>query len=121
MVTASTARVLALSMPEAAENSHFEQPDFRVKNKIFAVLHEARGLMMVKLTPPEQSVFCAFDPEIIYPVPGGWGKNGSTFVVLKKIKKAMLQDALRTAWKGVAPKRLVKQYFPETSSVNRRK
>jgi hypothetical protein len=113
MVSVSNARKMALTLPEAEEKKHFETPDFRVGNKIFASLHEAKGLMMVKLNAVDQSVFCAYDPDIIYPVPGGWGKKGATFVNLKKVPKAMLQDALTTAWKTVAKTTLVKKYFSE--------
>lgn len=113
MASISTARQMALSLPEVEEKSHFEKPDFRVKNKVFAVLHEDKKTMVVKLTLLDQSVFCAFDETIIYPVPGGWGKQGWTTINLTTIKKAMLQDVLTTAWKTVATKSLVKQYFPE--------
>ena len=113
MISIDTARQLALSLPEVEEKSHFDKPDFRIKNKIFAVLHEDKVCMMVKLSPIEQSVFCAFDKTIIYPVAGGWGRNGATMTNLKKVKKSMLLDALSTAWKTVAPPKLVKKYFPQ--------
>ena len=113
MISTSNARQLALSLPEVEEKKHFHLPDFRVKNKIFASLHEDKGLMMVKLNPVDQSVFCSFDKTSIYPVPGGWGRKGATFVNLKKVKKQMLLDALSTAWKTVAPKTMVKKYYPE--------
>ena len=113
MISNSLARQLALSLPEAEEKKHFHLPDFRVRNKIFASLHEDKDLMMVKLNLVDQSVFCAFDKAIIYPVPGGWGLKGATFINLNKVKKQMLLDALTTAWKTVAPKTLVKKYYPE--------
>ena len=112
MVSVAAARQIALSLPEAEERKHFHLPDFRVKNKIFASLHEDKYLVMVKLNAIDQSVFCSFDKTIIYPVPGGWGKKGATFINLKKVKKEMLTDALTTAWKAVAPKPMVKKYFP---------
>ncbi len=68
---------------------------------------------MVKLTPEDQSVFCSFDKTVIFPVPGGWGRRGATFVNLKKVRKAMLLEALTTAWKTVAPEKLSAKYFPE--------
>lgn len=112
MVSLAIARELALSLPEVEEKSHFEKPDFRVKNKIFASLHEDKACMMVKLSVMDQSVFCAFDKTIIYPVPGGWGLKGATLINLKKVKKSMLLDALTTAWKTVAPPKLIAKYFP---------
>jgi hypothetical protein len=107
MVTIEAARQLALSLPEAEEKSHFDTPDFRVKNKIFATLQVDRQYMMIKLSVEDQSVFCAFDKEVVFPVPGGWGRKGATFFNLKKVKKAMLLDALTLAWKSVAPKKMI--------------
>jgi hypothetical protein len=111
MVTVAAARQLALSLPETEEKSHFEKPDFRVKNKIFATIKADKQLMMVKLSAVDQSVFCSFDKAVIYPVPGGWGRQGATYIELKKVKKAMLLDALTMAWKQVAPKKMVAKYF----------
>jgi hypothetical protein len=111
MVTVAAARQLALSLPETEEKSHFETPDFRVKNKIFATIKADKQLMMVKLSAVDQSVFCSFDTTVIYPVPGGWGRQGATYIELKKVKKAMLLDALTTAWKQVAPKKMAAKYF----------
>ena len=113
MVSIATARQSALSLPEVEEKSHFQTPDFRINKKIFASLHEGKNLMMVKLSLVDQSVFCAYDTDIIYPVPGGWGLKGATFINLKKVKKAMLLDALTTAWKTVAPRKIVQKYYPE--------
>jgi hypothetical protein len=113
MVSLATAKQLALSLPESEEKSHFEKPDFRIKNKVFAVLHQDKSSMVVKLSVIDQSVFCAYDNTIIYPVAGGWGRQGWTMISLKKVKKSMLLDALTTAWKTVAPSKLGAKYFPE--------
>ena len=113
MVSFDEARKIALGFPEAEEKKHFEKPDFRVRNKIFAVLHLDKKCMVVKLTVIDQSVFCAFDDTVIYPVPGGWGRQGWTMINLKKVKKAMLLDAVTTAWKTVAPAKLVLKYSPK--------
>lgn len=60
---------------------------------------------MLKLSLTDQSVFCAFDQTVFFPVPGGWGRKGATFVDLGKVRKDMLKDALDQAYKGVAPKK----------------
>jgi len=112
MVSLDEAIKSALALPEVEEKSHFDKPDFRVKNKIFAVIHKDKGCMMVKLSVIDQSVFCAFDETIIYPVPGGWGRKGATMINLKKVRKVMFLDALTIAWKTVAPSKLVTKYFP---------
>ena len=106
MVTTKEARKLALSFPEVVELPHFERTSFRVNKKIFATMAEKEELVMVKLSLVDQSAFCAFDKTIIYPVPGGWGKQGATYIELKKVRKSILKDALTTAYCGVAPKKL---------------
>ena len=53
--------------------------------------------------------FCKYDAEIIYPVPGGWGKQGWTIIELKKVRKTMFKDALLTSYCLVAPKNLAQQ------------
>ncbi|HSU27034.1 MAG TPA: MmcQ/YjbR family DNA-binding protein [Chitinophagaceae bacterium] len=107
------ARKTALSLPEVEEKSHFHIPDFRVANKIFCTIHTDKDYMMVRLSLTDQSVFCTFDKNIIFPVPGGWGRKGATFIDLKKVKKSMLVDAITTAWKYTAPRKMVLKYFGE--------
>lgn len=110
MTTIQTFRSLALSFPETEESPHFENTSFRVKKKIFATLSEKDKRACLKFSEIDQSAFCAFDKNIIYPVPNKWGKQGWTFIALGKIKKDMLLDALTTAFCTVAPKRLAQLY-----------
>ncbi|MEI9810879.1 MAG: MmcQ/YjbR family DNA-binding protein [Bacteroidota bacterium] len=100
MVDITYFRQVALSLPDAVETPHFEKPSFRIKKRIFATLTIEKHLACLKLSPLEQSVFCAFDNTIIYPVPNKWGRQGWTFVELKKVRKTMLKDALITAYNG---------------------
>jgi hypothetical protein len=106
MVKVEAFRTLALSFPEVVELPHFHLISFRINKKIFTTLSEKDQRAMVQLSLIDQSVFCAFDPSIIYPVPGAWGKKGATYFELTKIKKAMLKDALSLAYCRVAPKAL---------------
>jgi hypothetical protein len=109
MVTIETFKTLALSFPEVVELPHFDLVSFRIKKKIFATLSEDKQRAMLRLSPVDQSVFCSFDKNIIYPVPGNWGKQGCTYFELNKIKKEMLQDALTQAYCNVAPKTLAEK------------
>ena len=67
MVSIASARKAALSFPETEEKKHFDIPDFRIKNKIFASIHTDKNYMMVKLSLVDQSVFCSYHKEIIFP------------------------------------------------------
>jgi hypothetical protein len=108
-VKAADFRRIALTMPEAVEGSHFGNADFRVNGKIFATLGlETEGYGVLLLTPEQQSGMVEDEPEIFSPVPGGWGRKGSTRVRLAKVAPDILKAALRTAWLRKAPKRLLK-------------
>ena len=113
MVSIETVRQLALSFPETDEHPHFDRKAFRVKKKIFATLSEKDMIVNLKLTLTDQSVFCAFDNTVIYPVPGGWGRMGATSVNLKKVKKTMFKDALTVAYCTTAPPKLAEKYLPK--------
>ena len=110
MVTADTVRKLALSFEEAEEQPHFEKPSFRIKKKIFATLDIKNNRVCIKLSEIDQSVFSAFDKSVIYPVPNKWGKQGWTFIELKKVRADMFKDALTQSYCEVAPKSLADKY-----------
>jgi hypothetical protein len=108
-MTAAGFRRIALSLPEAVEGSHFGQADFRVGGKIFATLSlESEGYGVLILTPEQQAGMVEDEPKIFSPVPGGWGRKGSTRVNLAKVKADILEDALRMAWRRRAPKNLLR-------------
>lgn len=105
---------IALNLPEAAEGQHFGHADFRVDGKIFATLSLAKeGFGVLLLTPEQQAGMIQDAPKIFSPVPGGWGRKGSTRVLLEKVPRDILEGALRTAWRRKAPKRLLLSKAPE--------
>ncbi len=106
MITLETVRELALALPEVEEQDHWGRPSFRVRGKIFATLWPAEQRAMLKLPPAEQAALIMLDPATFSAVPGTWGERGSTFVQLQTVERADFQAALKTAWRGVAPKRL---------------
>ena len=109
-VTPDQARKIALALPEAVEMSHFGQPDFRVRKKIFASLHAEEKRAVVKLGLEEQAMLAESDPRIFAPVPGGWGRKGWTHVNLAAANSAIVREAMTRGWRNVAPKTLVKAF-----------
>jgi hypothetical protein len=104
-MSSSRFRKIALALPEAVEGSHQGHADFRVGKRVFATLgYPDESWGMVKLTPEQQAVLIAAEPEIFRPVPGGWGRHGSTNVRLAKADSATLKSALLQAWRNIAPK-----------------
>jgi hypothetical protein len=102
-------RRIALSLPEALESAHLDHPDFRVRNKIFATLgYPGEDWAMVKLTPAQQASFVGANPEVFAPVKGGWGLRGATNIRLEFADEVTTRHAVVTAWRNVAPSRLVR-------------
>jgi hypothetical protein len=100
-MTGADFRRIALSMADATEGSHFCNPDFRVGGRIFATLSlERDGYGVLLLTPEQQAGMVEDEPAVFSPVPGGWGRNGSTRVLLSKVAPDVLEGALRTAWQN---------------------
>ena len=113
MIDIKTVRKMALAFDEAVEQPHFEKSSFRVRKKIFATLDTEKKNLTLKFTPADQSAFSAFDDSVIYPVSGGWGRQGWTIVELNKVEEDIFEDALTTSYCTVAPKKLAEKYQPE--------
>jgi hypothetical protein len=62
--------------------------------------------VVLKLAPADQSALVTLDPQTFSPIPGAWGNKGWTNVQLQTAERAILQMALTSAWREVAPKRL---------------
>jgi hypothetical protein len=107
MVTPAEFRKLALTLPEVEEKSHFEQPDFRVRNKIFSDMSPDGSRGTLKMTPEMQHMLLDAEAGTFSPAAGAWGRAGWTHVKLARIERAALADLLLEAWRLVAPKRLV--------------
>jgi hypothetical protein len=103
-------RRLALDLPGTIESAHMGHPDFREGGKIFATLSPRDGWAMVKLTPEEQEVFVQAAPGVFSPVNGAWGCGGATSVRLARCTRIIARDGLAAAWRGRAPKPLVREF-----------
>jgi hypothetical protein len=102
-MSADDFRRLALSLPGATEASHMGHPDFRVHNKIFATLWPKEGRGVVILTPEQQKILVDLKPIVFTPVPGGWGRRGSTNVNLEAADEVSLTSVLLMAWRNMTP------------------
>src|SRR5439155_26074302 len=60
-ITLAAVRRLALALPEAVERSHFDVPDFRVRNKIFAALPDGDRVVVVKTNPANADALISWD------------------------------------------------------------
>ena len=114
MITADEARALALALPGAEANSHFDTPDFRVNGKIFATL-PGPDRMIVRMEPPDQAVLLAAEPATFSPCPGTWGLKGWTIVQLGSVDPDVMHDLLIDAWRLLVGKRAAAAFEAERS------
>ena len=96
---------MALALPGAVEQDHHGAPSFRVGGKIFCTLGMASPRMMVKLDPEDQRNFCDAYPEWIAPVPGYWGRKGSTYIDYGGAENTLIETLLKLAWSRVTSRR----------------
>ena len=74
--------------------------DFRVGGRIFATLaSQNKGYGNLMFTPELQAEFVQEQPDVFLPIPGGWGRNGSTHIRLAEANEDLLAGALKAAWK----------------------
>lgn len=109
MSTGGDLRAIALSLPKAAEKAHFDRAAFRVdapKGKIFVTLAANAQSANLVLTPDQQEMVCAAEPDIFAPVPNKWGEKGWTMMTLAPANLATLRSALTMAWHNAAPNAL---------------
>jgi hypothetical protein len=111
VVTVAQMRKLAMALPAVEEKSHFEQPDFRVRGKIFAGLSRDGKHGTLKLPPEVQAMILDARPKVFAPAAGAWGRSGWTRVELARVRLAELETLLAEAWRLVAPRALAQASF----------
>lgn len=107
-VTSVMVRRMALALPEAVASSHFDVPDFRVRNKIFATLPNDRGVVVLKSTPTNLDALVRADRAIFSDEwRGRW-----LGVRLDRVSLPMLRELLADSYRLAAPKRLAATLKP---------
>jgi hypothetical protein len=96
-VTAQQAREAALALEDAAETPHFDRIAFRTSRRIFATLAGDGTDMNLMFDLDLQAFYCEQAPEAFSPVPGGWGRSGSTRCRLEAVDPATFRGALAAA------------------------
>lgn len=104
MATAADLRKLALALEGTTETPHFDRAAFRV-SRIYATLAADGKSVNLKFLPEEQQLRLEMMAGAAHPVPGKWGEQGWTTVMLSKVSKEVLAEALRSAWSLAQPAR----------------
>ncbi|MCI0544000.1 MAG: MmcQ/YjbR family DNA-binding protein [Actinobacteria bacterium] len=102
---AADVRRLALSLPEASEEPHFEMTSFRVRGKIFATMPPDAEHLHVFVDEDETQASVSDDSEVFEEL--WWGKRlVGLRVHLASADREHVSELLQEAWRQKAPKRL---------------
>jgi len=97
-MTSEEFKDLVLSFQGTFAHPHFDRTAFKVEGKrIFTTLHEVSESVNIRLPVAEQEIFCTLDKGI-YPVSNKWGMQGWTTFELQKTERAVILEALTSAY-----------------------
>ena len=93
-------------LPEAYEQDHFGGPSWRVAKKMFATASPEMNRATLKLGRDRQMILFEVRPDTFSPAV--WGALTWSYVALGRIDDGELAELVESAWRQVAPKRLLK-------------
>jgi hypothetical protein len=108
-VSGDDARRLALGFPEAEERETWGHPTFRVRDKMFMAMDSDGTSVTVKASKEAQAALVGSEPET-FSVPAYVGQHGWVGVRLDRVDPEEMAELIDEAWRGTAPKRLVKAF-----------
>jgi hypothetical protein len=102
-------RRVALALPGTTERPSYGTPGFRVKDKLFARLHEEPGVLVLWCADEhEKAALIAERPQAFFSTPHYDG-HALVLVRLAEVSVAELAELVTDAWRVRAPVRLVAQ------------
>ena len=105
-MTAEEVARLALALPEANEEPHFDMTSFRVRGKIFATVPPDGEHVHVFVAPDDVPAEVAADPAAVEELL--WGsKLAGVRVRLGVAQQEQVAELLEDAWRRKAPKKVV--------------
>ena len=110
-MTPEELRRLALALPEAHEEPHFERTSFRAGNKIFATM-TANGLeAMVKVPEATRLQQLLKEQPAVFFGHGKWTERSRALGVrLAHVDEILMRELLTNSWRAIATKRALAEF-----------
>jgi hypothetical protein len=105
-VNLAVVRELALALPGATEEPHFDMVSFRVRGKIFATVPPDELHLHVFVDEAEIAACLAEDPGVFEPLLWG-GKLRGLRVKLRAAAQDRISELLAESWRRKAPAKLI--------------
>ena len=113
MATEDDARRIALSLPATTERPSYGTPGFRVKDKLFARIHDLPDTLVVWVSGmDEKEALLASSPDTYFETPHYDGYP-MVLVRLPAIEIDELTEVLTDSWRARAPRRLLAEFDRE--------
>jgi hypothetical protein len=109
MITVDQIRKLALSLPEAEEQTHFGLVSFAVRKKNFVVVQKGNTHAILFTNEPYAQTVAASNPTI-FAQAYRFDKPIGVHADLTKATPAQLKPIVIEAWHNKAPKSIVKEF-----------
>ena len=102
MATPDDVRELALSLPETAEKPSYGTPGFRVKDRLFARLHQDGESLVLRVDMDEREALAQAEPEKFFWTPH-YDRHPWIQVRLAAVDREELSELLHDSWQLRAP------------------
>ena len=106
MITFETVSKLALALPEVEASTSYRTPAFKVRGKLFARLREEGDVLVVRSDFDARERLNRSEPETYFHTPH-YEKHPWVLVSLTRVDRTAMRELLETAWRLVAPTKLV--------------
>lgn len=111
--TQEDVRRVALSLPEAIEQPHFDRPSFRLRGKIFATLpgpqfEGDQRVVLLRIPLVLKEALMVSDADAMVSL-GPWEKQRIIQVAIDRMAWDKLEGLVKLAWREAAPKTLLKE------------
>ena len=109
MATPDDVRELALSLPETAEKSSYGTPGYRVKDKLFARIHQDGVSLVLRCDRAQRETMHATEPSKFYWTPH-YENYDAVLVGLAAVDRKELASLLEMSWFYFAPPKVAAAY-----------
>ena len=106
MATKDDVRRLALALPEVTERPSYGTPGFRVKDRLFARIHQDGGVLVLWTADLlDKESFIDSEPDVFFTT-SHYDGHPHVLVRLDRVDGVRLRELLEMAWRVRAPLRL---------------
>ncbi len=108
MATPDDVRELALALPETAEKPSYGTSGFRVKDRLFARLHQDGESLVLRVDMDEREALAQAEPEKFFWTPH-YDRHPWIQVRLAEVDREELGELLRDSWRLRAPEAVLRR------------